>query len=108
MILDAASSRTCSGASAGGPSDGSPQNPPAWPRPRPGPHFAAAGSSGPTTAAPLTLPVSAAGYFHVKSFDLKISMSLANGGRTSVGMHHRGNPDPPQHPGGPRPAGSML
>src|SRR5216683_7881121 len=108
MILDAASSSTCSGASAGGPSAGSPQNHPALPRTRPGPHRATAGSSGPATSASLTPLVFTRGYFHVKSFEIKISMPLANGGRTSVGAHHPGNPDPPAPPGGRGPAGSML
>src|ERR1700749_2363413 len=64
MIRDAASSSTCSGASAGGsgvPSDGSPQIQPACPRS--GPHSAAAGSPAPGSLAPadsvsLTPPVS--------------------------------------------------
>src|ERR1700750_2896945 len=52
MIRDAASSRTCSGASAGGPSDGSPQIHPACPCP--GPHSAAAGGLAPAVSVSLT------------------------------------------------------
>src|SRR5215470_16031614 len=76
MIRDAASSRTCSGASAGGPSDGSPQIHPACPGP--GPHSAAAGSSAPATSVSLTPPVFTHSYFYVKSFDLEVSPPSAN------------------------------
>src|SRR5271168_1948842 len=82
MILDAASSSTCKGASSGTPSSGSPQNQPTPPRPSPGPHSAPAPTlSGPPTCAvstsstPLSLYPS---YFHVKLFDLKVLSRSAN------------------------------
>src|SRR5208282_5101072 len=55
-------SPACASVPAGGPSDGSPQNHPAWPCP--GPHFAAAASSGPATSASLTPLVFTSNYFH--------------------------------------------
>src|SRR4029077_15367071 len=70
MIRDAASSSTCNGASAGGPSDGSPQIHPACPCP--GPHLAAVGSPAPAVSVSLTPSVFTHSYFHVKPFDLKI------------------------------------
>src|SRR5438067_4444270 len=79
MIRDAASSSRCSGASAGGsgfPSDGSPQIQPACPRS--GPHAAAAGSPAPADSVSVTPPVFTPSYFHVKSFDLKVSPPWAN------------------------------
>src|SRR5712692_434172 len=78
MILDAASSRTCRGASCGSPSDGSPQNHPACPCSRPGPHSAAVACRGPTASASPTPPVFTHSYFHVKSFELKITLPRAN------------------------------
>src|SRR5438876_6071618 len=71
MIREAASSRACSGASAGGPSDGSPQI--HTDRSCLGPHSAAAGSAAPADSASLARPVFTQSYFHVKSFDLKVS-----------------------------------
>src|SRR6185437_8519728 len=97
MILDAASSRACSGASAGGPSEGSPKNHPA--RPSPGPHSAPPGRPSPgrafsgwaaasgwiaagfravTAPSSLTRTVFTHSYFYVKSFDLKIPTPRVN------------------------------
>src|SRR5215475_69467 len=87
MIRDAASSSTCSGASAGRsrwPSDGSPQIQPA--RPCSGPHSAVAGSLVPADSVSLTPPVFTQSYFHVKSFDLKVSPLSANGAPTPARM----------------------
>src|SRR2546430_1982662 len=97
MIRDAASSSTCSGASAGGsglPSDGSPQIQPA--RPCSGPHSAAAGALAPGALAPgalapadsasFTPPVFTPSYFYVKPFDLKVSPPWANSNtRSDIG-----------------------
>src|SRR5689334_20091993 len=115
MIRDAASSSTCSGASAGGsgsPSDGSPQIQPA--RPRSGPHSAATGSPVPgslasTDSASFMPSVFTQSYFYVKSFDLKVSLPWANG---APGASHvaRASPDHilPAIEGRPIPSATFL